>query len=214
MAIVAIVFSLRTISRNADWKSDYTLATTDVEKSPYSLRLHDHVAEEVYKSSYDPGLSAEQIDERLKITEEHARKSLDIKPGVLSYNYMGHVKFTRKEFEEAIMYYQKAKEVLPGYQEADQNTVHALFVWANEETEKNQNHAKALELLQRAITYDPNEPQVLQLLGRVYFKLGRKEEAVTALEKAHAFGPNDANIKEELKNVYILMGMQAKADSL
>jgi tetratricopeptide (TPR) repeat protein len=213
-AVITLLFSIRTIMRNGDWANDLLLAQTDVKKSPNSVRLHDHVSEEMYKSTFDESLTAEQIDERLKVAEEHARKSLAIKPGLLGYNNLGNVNFTRKNFAEAISYYQKTKEILPGYAIADQNTVYTLLVWAREESEKKNNPQRALELLQQALTYNPNDPDVLQVQGQVLFKLGRKEEALASFEKAHSLAPDNSKIKNDLRDAYLLMGLTEKAEGL
>jgi len=213
-ATVILLFAIRTLVRNGDWANDLLLAQTDVKKSPNSVRLHDHVSEEMYKSTFNESLTAEQIDEKLTVAEEHVRKSLEIKPGLLSYNNMGNIYFTRKKFAEAIAYYQKTKEILPGYAVADQNTVYTLLVWAREESEKKNNPQHALELLQQALTYNPNDPDVLQVQGQVLFKLGRKDEALVSFEKAYTMAPDNTKIKSDLRDAYLLMGFTEKAEAL
>jgi tetratricopeptide (TPR) repeat protein len=213
-ATVILLFGIRTLVRNGDWANDLLLAQTDVKKSPNSVRLHDHVSEEMYKSTFNESLTAEQIDEKLTVAEEHVRKSLEIKPGLLSYNNMGNIYFTRKKFAEAIAYYQKTKEILPGYAVADQNTVYTLLVWAREESEKKNNPQHALELLQQALTYNPNDPDVLQVQGQVLFKLGRKDEALVSFEKAYTMAPDNTKIKSDLRDAYLLMGFTEKAEAL
>ena len=65
---------------------------------------------------------------------------------------------------------------------------------------------EALELIQQAITLEPNNAYYIDSLGWAYFKLSKPEEALLQLSKAVKLEPNDAVILEHLAIVYHELG--------
>ncbi len=211
---IALLFSVQTLKRNGNWASNFKLYEADVPKASNSVRLNDGYAEELYKSTFDASLSATEIDQRLKVSEQYSRKSLSIKPGVSAYNNLGNINFTRKNFADAIAYYQKTLDILKNYDTAKRNIIYTLMVWAREEGEKHNNPVRARELLMQALQYDENNSDVWHLIGISYGKQGNYPEAVKAFEKAYSLAPTNTEIKRDLTNTYLNLGMKDKADAL
>jgi len=213
-AAITLFYGFQTVNRNRDWVSNLKLYEADIVNVPNSVRMNDGYAEELYKSTFAPSLSANEIDSILTVSEQYSRKSLAIKPGVSAYNNLGNVNFTRKNFEEAISYYQKTLDILKNYPTAEKNIAYTLMVWAREEGEKHNNPVHARELLQRALQYDENNSEVWRLIGISYGVQGNYQEAVKAFEKAYSLAPTDANIKHDLSETYLKLGMVDKAEAL
>ncbi|MDT8427499.1 MAG: tetratricopeptide repeat protein [Pseudomonadales bacterium] len=69
---------------------------------------------------------------------------------------------------------------------------------------------EALELIERAIALEPDDPAIIDSLGWVQFKLGRLEEARENLERAYAVFP-DHEVAAHLGEVLWVMGQISEA---
>ncbi len=213
-ACIAFLFSIKTIMRNKDWASNSTLYQADVVKVPRSVRLNDGCAEVLYTSAVDTSLSASEKNKDLELSEQYSEQSLKIKPGVSAYNNLGNVNFSRRNFAEAVSYYQKALEEVKDFDISKRNIINVFIVWGREEGEKNNNPERARQLLQQALQYDDSNSDVWQLIGISYGVQGNYSEALKALEKAFSLAPASEAIKRDLKMTYLNMGMKEKADAL
>lgn len=205
---IALLYSFQTIRRNSDWVNNFTLYQADVVKAPNSVRLNDWYAEELYKSSLDSTLLENEIDNILKLTEKHSLKSLSIKPGVSAYNTLGNVSLKRRNFEQAVSYYQKALEIVENYNVAERNMMSALLMWARDESERNNNHSRARELLTRILQYDEDSSDVWHMIGITHGMQGNYEEALKALQKASSLAPDNERIKQDLNKTYLNIQVQ------
>lgn len=59
----------------------------------------------------------------------------------------------------------------------------------------------ALEAARKAVALSEEDPGILDTLAEVYFKMGRKAEALEAIEKALAKNPDDAYLKGQKKKI-------------
>ncbi|MEJ6020748.1 tetratricopeptide repeat protein [Ramlibacter sp. PS4R-6] len=79
--------------------------------------------------------------------------------------------------------------------------------------ERNVRLPEAKELIQKALTYAPNDPFITDSLGWVEFRLGNKPEALRILEGAYKQRP-DADIAAHLGEVLWSMGQRDRAHSV
>ena len=70
---------------------------------------------------------------------------------------------------------------------------------------------EGLDLIQRAVTLNPNSGAIIDSLGWAYFKLGRYDEAVTELELAVALMPANPTINDHLGDAYWMTGRRLEA---
>lgn len=70
---------------------------------------------------------------------------------------------------------------------------------------------KARDYILRALEADPSNPEYIDSLGWVWFRLGRYEEAVTQLEKAAELSPDEPVILEHLGDAYLAAGRRDEA---
>jgi tetratricopeptide (TPR) repeat protein len=68
--------------------------------------------------------------------------------------------------------------------------------------ERNERLEEALQLIQQAVDYLPDNPNYLDSLGWAYYKLGKFELAEEYLQKALKFDPTSATILDHLGDVY------------
>ena len=69
---------------------------------------------------------------------------------------------------------------------------------------------EALELLERAIAIDPDDPAIIDSLGWVQYKLGRLDQALANLQRAFAVFP-DHEVASHVGEVLWMMGRQQQA---
>ena len=72
---------------------------------------------------------------------------------------------------------------------------------------------EAKELIQKALTYAPDDPFITDSLGWVEFRMGNKDEAARILETAYQSRP-DADIAAHLGEVYWSLGQRDRAQSV
>ncbi|MBK8557414.1 MAG: tetratricopeptide repeat protein [Lewinellaceae bacterium] len=212
--VVFLLFSVKTVRRNTDWKDNYHLFLSDVEKAPNSVRLNDGSAEELYKSVSDSTMAVEEKERRLQASEQHSRQSLSIKPGVSAYINLGNLSFYHKNFPEAVSMYSKALEIVPNYNIPKQNLINTLLMWARQEGMQNNDPAKAREVLSQLLKIEENNAAAWNLMGISYGVQQNFAAALPAFEKAYALNPTDPTIKQYLANTYRAVGMPEKADAL
>ncbi len=70
---------------------------------------------------------------------------------------------------------------------------------------------EAKELILEALSVSPKDGYIMDSLGWVYFKLGRRKKALDALLEAVRLVPNDPVVQEHLGDVYAKLGEKAKA---
>jgi predicted Zn-dependent protease len=81
------------------------------------------------------------------------------------------------------------------------------YMWAEEGT----NLEEALDLIERAVTLDPDNGAYIDSLGWVLFKLGRHDESQQRLERAAELLPEDPTIFEHLGDVLAARGETRQA---
>jgi len=70
---------------------------------------------------------------------------------------------------------------------------------------------KALEMIKKAIAWDPTDGYVVDSLGWAYYRLGRYDDAVQTLEQAVMLRPNDPEINDHLGDAYWRAGRRLEA---
>ncbi len=78
--------------------------------------------------------------------------------------------------------------------------------------EMNENLDEALDLIERAVSLQPDSGYITDSLGWVYYQLGRYEEAVDPMELAVELVPVDPIINDHLGDVYWAVGRQREAE--
>jgi tetratricopeptide (TPR) repeat protein len=141
--IVLVLFSIKTIYRSADWKSDETLYLSGVKTSPNSCRTHYSLAN-LYYDRIANATTNEEKQENLNLAIHEYRKALDIYPAYrqLYYN-LGVAYFYKNNFDSSAYMYEKALS----FDSADLRTVtnYAYLLFLKKDFKK------SLDLYNRAI---------------------------------------------------------------
>jgi tetratricopeptide (TPR) repeat protein len=191
IGIVLVLFSLKTINRNKDWKDSFSLFASGVEATPNSSR-----AESALGSAYRDQAEKEQDPNKRSVLFQNAvvyyKKAIEILPenaealynAGVSYYGLGDKENARKVYEQAL-------KVAPEYTFASNNL--GVIYFERKEYES----AKKYFLL--ALKYNANNADALGNLGAINHNLGDYKTAISYYEKSLQLNPNNQNVAANLQ---------------
>jgi Tfp pilus assembly protein PilF len=117
--------------------------------------------------------------------------------------YLGSIYYELKDYSAAEKEFKTAIKIKPGYHEA-LNFLGYFYL------EQNRNINQAGRLIEKALSFDPENGAYIDSLGWFYFKKGKFKEALDRLEKAASF-LSDPVIYEHLGDVFMKLGNRESA---
>lgn len=209
-AVLLLVFcfglSAKTISRNMAWKDNFTLFTTDIKTSKNSAKLRNAVGGELIAQYYDVtdvGLKESKLREAVG----HLTEALRIHPTYKNaYLLMGNAHYYLNEFDAAIQAYQQALGLDPGYEEATRNLGLAYRDGGKFFGEQQGNLIKALQYLNQALQYLPDDYGTLRLLGVANGMGGNQAQAIEYFRRAAEANPESADAWYNLGTAHLAAG--------
>lgn len=238
--IFLVLFSIKTISRNMDWKNDFTLFTTDVIASTNSAKSNCSAGGKLIEEATKKG-NENLKDQYLKQAIEYLNKSVKIHPTYAdALLLLGNAHFEyNRDFEEVWKAYRKILIQNPDYEKVHSN-LQIMFnkvdtpdvkIRLYEEVYKLASHRydvnyelgttygkkknildKALFYLENAYKIDPNKPEIYKDLGVGYGLSQNYPKALEFLEKAVKIDPKDFQMHINLGVTYQIMGEKEKAE--
>ena len=208
---IAVLFGIKTFTRNFDWKDNYTIFTTDVNVSQNSAKLQCSAGGAMIEKAAtetNPTLKKEQLNAAIG----HLRRSLEIHPTYKNpYLLLGNAYIYLENFEKAIEEYQNGLKLDPQFKDIKVNIALAYREMGRIYGQQKNDMPKAIENLEKAVGYNPKDGQAYSNLGTCYGMTGQTRKAIDALERALAirFDKNDAM---NLSTAYRIFGNTAKAD--
>ena len=204
------MFSLKTITRNAAWKDNYTIFTTDIETSPNSAKLQTSVGGEMIEHFKN---SPNVLEKKTKINEAigHLQKALEIHPTMKNpYLLMGNGYFYLNEFDKAVGAYNKALQLDPQFKDAKTNLALTYREGGKIIGQQQNNLPKSIEFLSKAVELDPTDVAAMSYLGTAYGMSNQPQNLIDVLTKALAirFDKQDAI---NISVAYRQLGNVAKA---
>ncbi len=194
---ICFIYSIKTISRNKDWKDNFSLFSADIGKMPNNARAHSFLGNELMRTIVplepDSVLRAQiyvngidELKKSISIYPKHSDALAAIGSGYLAINSL----------DSAELYYKKAVAL-------DPNLINNL----GDVYFKKKDYDKALLVYKKKLKMSPNSPLVLIKLGITYGTLKKYDLALKYLLKADQLQPNDAQI-----NLFIATAYQFKGD--
>ena len=213
-AVVLLLFSAKTFSRNQVWKSDATLFLNDVEISSNSAKLRNSAGGTlVQKAASMPEGTA-----RTNIVNEaigHLTQAIKIHPNYKNaYLLLGNAHQYINQFDQSIQYYQNALRLDSDYEEAFKNMTIAYRSAGRFFGEKQGNPSKAIQYLEIANQRQANDPETLRLLGIASGITGNGAKAVQYLEQAAKLEPENASVLWNLASALGANGQVERANQL
>ena len=201
LAIILVLLSLKTVTRNFAWKDNYTLFTTDINTSANSAKLLNAVGAETGVQALkitDEATRNEQLREALV----YLNKAITIHPTYKNtYLQLGNIHNYLKDYEKAFEYYQQVLQFDPN----DQNGFNNLALTYREAGKyygEQGNVQKAMQYLNKAFEMKGDEYETLRLLGVAHGVSGNHNKAIEFFTKATQVEPNSADAFWNLANAW------------
>ena len=201
-AVILLLYSAKTITRNQDWESSYTLYQKDLEVAPNSAKLNFHYGLELVQK----GNKADSPDEK-KSWHEKAKsrfqKAIEIEPKYHdAYGQLGLAFYRDKNYEKALEYYNTALKYRPQFP-----LVHSNMGTLYSEMGDN---AKAKELYEIAVKEDPRMVDALRNLGAINAMQGNFTEAIKWFSQGLQYDPENPTLNRYLGSAYRDSGQPEK----
>lgn len=234
--LLLILFSIKTITRNKDWKSDLSLYEHDMEFLDKSAKANGIYAT---KLLFELSRNRDAADQNvISLIIKHYKRSVEIFPDYYSsWNNIGYVYLiTGKDPEKALPYIDKALEIKPEYPEAlfskglcyemkgeyekaaelykkamdiNPHYVDAIVKTANWNN-KNGNVKEAIELNKRLVRMEPSLDIPWINVGNYFFMRTDTVNALKYWEKAYEINPENYYMLVNLVNLNRQLGNMQK----
>jgi tetratricopeptide (TPR) repeat protein len=165
LALIIVLFSLRTFDRNYDWKNSFTLWSKTVETVPSCVRAINNLGIEYYnRKDYQTAKSLYQ-------------KAIQLQPAYeKAYYNLGNIYKEEKDYERALAMYEKTAELNPTNNKNFNNLGNAYAI--------QKKFPEAIKAYRRALEINPNYAEAYNNLGNVYRSLQEYDQAIAHYEKA------------------------------
>ncbi len=206
LVVIALLFSIKTITRNQAWANNFTLFTTDIQVSKNSAKLRNAVGGELIAQA---NKETNETKKREMLTEaaQHLAEAIKLHPTYKNaYLLQGNANNLLQNFEASIQAYQKALSIDPDYREAKNNLGITYRDAGKYYGEKKGDTQNAIKYLTMAYEMRPNEYETLRLLGVAYGINQQPAQAITYFTKATELDPNNAGAWYDLGIAYIQAG--------
>ncbi len=149
------------------------------------------------------GLTRQQLG-YWKDSETLYRHALEVtENNYIVHNNLGNTLLEKDQIDEAMVHYQKAIQLKPGYADAHNNLANMLA--------KKGQFAEAIEHYQKALEIDPDYPDAHYNLGIALGEKGQLDEAMVHYQKAIQLKPDYADAYNNLANMLAQKGQFAEA---
>lgn len=196
--LILLLFSLKTWTRNYDWKDNYTLYSHDVKLVPNSAKAHYYLGLELVKEVANNETDPEK---KKKIYEDgiaELQKAVEILPAFgNAYTQMGVAYYRMKNYEKAIESYNKAAELNPQDAITLNNIGTVYFEWKK--------YDKAKEKFEQALKIDNRFIDAHMNLGSALATMGDFKRAIASFQNAVHYAPDNAHAHYFLALTYLNM---------
>jgi tetratricopeptide (TPR) repeat protein len=191
----------KTITRNRDWKNDYTLFSADVQTSANSAKGNTAYGGKLTEVG-DTVQDTDRQQAIYKTAITHLRRALTIHPEYAdAMNLLGNAySMQGKHIDSALVQYLSALKINPGHAQALSNF--KIVIKQMDESAQKANY------YEQALALKPNDFDLNYGLGNTFGKeLNRLELARQFLQKAHLLNKKHTGVLKDLGVAYALSGL-------
>ena len=176
--IICVLYGIKTLSRNVDWKDNITLYTHDVELNPESAKTHYYLGNELIKKVAEEENDSLKKLEILNLGIKEVKKSVAIYPQYSDgWTQIGVGFYKMNLMDSAAVYFNKGLEFNPTNSVALSNLGAYYF--------NKQRYGEAIDIFKRTLTLNPRFIDAMVNLGSCYGASGQYNEAITWFLKAY-----------------------------
>jgi len=192
LIVIVMLFSIRIIDRNKDWKDGMTLWSTTVKRVPRCARAQNNLGVEYLKVK------------KHKEAMVHLEAALEIKPEYAdAYNNIGLVYKEQSLYNQAYRSFLRAIKLRKHNLEAA-NNIATIY-------ERRGDYNNAIKIFKNILKRKPDYAEAHSNLGIVYQKKGQLEQAKEHFSKALQINPHHVEAHNNLGIWYKNKGLYDKA---
>lgn len=199
VAIIIILFSIKTIARNTTWKDNFTLFTHDVKISKNSAKGNCVAGGQYFEKSVNIK-NTKLKNKYLRISKKYLKHSLDIYP---KYNdaqlLYGNVCYgLHMSIDSVMKHYYSILKRASRHQDAWKNSIAVLAKG---------DYKKRLKWYNKLEKIDSTNFDVMYQKGLIFGKyMHNLKKSQIYLEKASKIAPNNLSVQKDLSVVYGMLG--------
>jgi protein O-mannosyl-transferase len=166
---IIVIFSLRNIVRNLNWKNTYTLSIHDIQLQQDNYAIQSLLGVELYNQG------------RYEEAKKHLLTSIKIHPNIQNLTALGYAYMKLKDIPNAKNAFIKAlnyKKIALAYQAL----VKTMSLYDDPQTAKS--------FINKYLKYFPNDPVLWLYLSVADYRLGSISEALSEIEKSYNLQPS------------------------
>jgi tetratricopeptide (TPR) repeat protein len=201
VVLILIPYSAKTIIRNKQWQTEYTLYKADMPYLYDSFKGNDLYANEIMKSVNrelaKPVNVLKFVDPQIKEAIGHWNRAIEILPDASSpYRNLGII-YSRiyKHYDTAIVFFNKTLQLEPD----DAMTYFNLGMTY----EGMKDYNKAIEYLQKSLDLDTTSINTRSRMANIYYGIGEFKKAIELNQDIMRISPNEALPYVNIGNYYI-----------
>jgi tetratricopeptide (TPR) repeat protein len=202
---VCLVFTGLTFARNSDWKDNYTLYKTDLEKSPNDCRLHfylgNEMAENVYQKEPDTAKKRQILNDAIAYMKKGVA-IYDSYPDL--HSEIGKAYITAAQYDSAERYLKKSISLSP-YMSLSANNLGTVYM-------RTGRFPEALTYYKMATTIHAGFAQAFYNTGCCYIQLKQYDSAIINFNIALALDPAYSDAYIQIGLTYFYAGNYAMAE--
>ena len=192
LGVILSLYTLKTVTRNTVWQSDYRLFTTDVKTSTNSAKVLNAAGGALTTEAFSEKDEAKR-KEMCQQALVYLKQAVVIHPTYKNaYLIMGNAQYYLAEYEAAAVAYENALNIDPDFADAQKNLAISLRDAARQAGEVQQDLAKCEMLLKKSYSLAQNDTETLRLLGVMNGIKGNHVEAIGYFEKVIQLDPSSA----------------------
>jgi tetratricopeptide (TPR) repeat protein len=204
VAIVSLVLVFLTIHRNAEWRDNLTLATSDVQKSPDNARLWYYLGYETAIAGFSAIINDTLKGVAIRDGVSYFQKALAIYPGYeKAHNDIGNLFLKLLKYDSAEAHLRQAMLLNPKNPVPISDLGGIYFA-------KGQ-LAQAIEMAEKALLITPRNFGIMNNLAICYISYKSYDSAISISKRVLALHPGD---KLALDNIAIATKELQKNDSV
>lgn len=199
--LILIPYSAKTIIRNGQWRTEYSLYKADMPYLYDSYKGNDLYANEIMKSVNrelaKPVNVLKFVEPQIKEAMGHWERAIEILPDASSpYRNLGII-YSRiyKKYDTALYYFNKALKVEPD----DPLILFNLGMTY----EGKKDYGTAIDYLKKSLAADSTSINTRSRLANIYYVMGRFKEAISLNQEIMRMAPRESLPYVNIGNYYI-----------
>jgi len=204
LLVVLLLFSIKTYSRNCEWKNNETLFIKDVITAPNSVRT-TLFASEIFREKAKNESNKKLKDEYLRTAVFYGERTLDIDSRfAVAYLHLGMAYYYLSDYKKAAELWIQGRKLNPDDPEAKKCTtvLSALFYKQANGLLEQGNIDSALKCYNKSIELDSANVEAWYNLGGIYFLKNDSIHAMQIWDSVKKLEPTHQFNKEEFLNYY------------